>query len=233
MVPNNKNKGGEKMGYRTAQQRPKTNHFNRFERFTKLQVWPAYVGCLSAFFYAVFVRFYQAAGGEIGLPGVLEEGMDQFYMTSYVAGLLIMFCGFALIALVKPWSKIVPQQVPIIGSKRIHPLLLLIPTLTGTAYLIAHGASGILTKLLHLLGVITLRFPAWIELDIRQFVLWDLLFYEPWFLFMGIMAGLTAAHYAQASDIKPTTFRIGTILFVFVVIILTVQFVVEIISNFS
>ena len=94
-------------------------------------------------------------------------------MASYLAGLLIMFCGFALIALVKPWSKTVPHYVPIIGGKKIPPFLLLIPTLSGTASL-AHGISGILTKTLHLLGLITLRFPGWTELDIGQLVLWDM-----------------------------------------------------------
>ena len=209
------------MESRTSHQKPKTTLLNRFERFTKSSVWPAYVGCLLAFLYAVFVRFYHAAGGEIGFPGEIEAGMDQFYMASYLAGLLIMFCGFALIALVKPWSKTVPHYVPIIGGKKIPPFLLLIPTLSGTAFLLAHGISGILTKTLHLLGLITLRFPGWTELDIGQLVLWDLLFYEPWFLSMGILAGLTAAHYAQGSNIRPSTFRIGTILFVFVVLILT------------
>lgn len=46
-----------------------TDELNFFERFTKSSVWPAYVGCLLAFIYAVFVRFYQAAGGMIGMPG--------------------------------------------------------------------------------------------------------------------------------------------------------------------
>lgn len=32
--------------------------------------------------------------------------------------------------------------------------------------------------------------PGFIKVDIRDLALWDLLFYEPCFIFLGIMAGL-------------------------------------------
>ena len=204
---------------------------NFFERFTKSSVWPAYAGCISAFMYAVFVRFYQAAGGTIGIPGQMKDS-TTIYMGSYIAGVAIMFCGFALITLIKPWSRIVPLHIPVIGGRRIHPLILLTPTLVGTAFLIAHGVSGMITRTLQLADIIKLDFPGFIKVDVRELALWDLLFYEPWFVFMGIMAGLTAAHYAQASSVQQYIFRRVTILYLIIVFLLTALFVLSMIFDF-
>jgi hypothetical protein len=209
-----------------------TTRMNFFERFTKSSIWPAYIGCLVAFLYAVFVRFYHAAGGTIGMPFEMKDP-SILYMGSYIAGLAIMFCGFVLIALVKPWSRIIPLRVPLIGGKKIHPLILLIPTLFGTAFLLTHGVSGMITKSLLLANVITIDFPALVEVDVHELVLWDLFFYEPWFLFMGIMAGLTAAYYAQASGIRQSTFRWGTVLFLIVVFLLSALITSSIIFDFT
>lgn len=209
-----------------------TDELNFFERFTKSSVWPAYVGCLLAFLYAVFVRFYQAAGGMIGMPGEMKDS-TMIYMGSYIAGLAIMFCGFTLIALIKPWSKIIPLKVPLIGGRKIHPLIVLTPTLVGTAFLIAHGISGMITKALLLADIITMDFPEFVEVNVRELALWELFLYEPWFVLLGIMAGLTAAHYAQASGIRKSTFRRGTILILIMVFLLTALFVASIIFNFT
>ena len=208
------------------------DELNFFERFTKSSVWPAYVGCLLAFIYAVFVRFYQAAGGMIGMPGKMKDP-TMIYMGSYIAGLAIMSCGFILIALIKPWSRIVPLQVPLIGGRKIHPLIVLTPTLVGTAFLIAHGVSGMITRALLLAGIITLDFPGFVEVNVRELALWEFFFYEPWFVLLGIMAGLTAAHYAQASGIRQSTFRRGTILILIMVFLLTALFVASIIFDFT
>ena len=208
-----------------------TQSLNFFERLTKSSVWPAYVGCISAFMYAVFVRFYQAAGGTIGIPGEMKDP-EVIHMGNYIAGVAILFCGLALIALIKPWSRIVPINIPVIGGRRIHPLLLLTPTLIGAAFLMAHGVSGIITRILLLVGFIELDFPGFIKIDVRELALWELLFYEPWFVFMGIMAGLTSAHYAQASQVKQTIFRLGTIFYLMIVFLLTALFVLSIIFDF-
>ncbi|WP_240035130.1 hypothetical protein [Neobacillus notoginsengisoli] len=132
-----------------------TERLNAFELWIHKAVWPAYIGCFWAVSYAVFVRFYQAAGGTLGLPGQFENP-EAVQMGSYYAGVLIMACGFILIALVKPWGRIVPAWVPLIGGKAVHPLIILIPTLSCTAYLIAHAISGIITKALLLANVITI-----------------------------------------------------------------------------
>ncbi|WP_245987529.1 hypothetical protein [Cohnella lupini] len=114
---------------------------NAFERFTKTSVWPGYVGCVWAVLYAVFVRFYQAAGGSIGIPGQ-PINPETLAMVSYIAGLIIMVCGFVLIALVKPWGRVVPNWIPFVGGRKIHRLIILIPTLICTAFLIAHGTAS-------------------------------------------------------------------------------------------
>jgi hypothetical protein len=205
---------------------------NAFERFTKTSVWPAYVGCIWALMYAVFIRFYQAAGGTFGLDGQPKDPKG-FHMASYIAGIIIMLCGFILIGLVKPWGRVVPKRVPLIGGIKIHRFLILIPTLLCTAFLIAHGAAGIITRALHLAGVITLHdFPGFVILDVDKMALWELLIYEPWFLIMGILAGLTAAHYALASGVSLSTFRRGTIIYLIFVFLLTSLFVSAIIFDF-
>ena len=206
---------------------------NLFERFTKTSVWPAYAGFLMALFYAIFVRFYEAAGGKIG--GGESQFKDPivlqgFYMASYIAGVIILICGFILLALVKPWGKVIPANIPLIGGTQIHRLLILIPTLVCTAFLLAHGMSGIITKSLYLCGVITIHFPNLIG-DLRNMALWDLLFYEPWFVIMGILAGLTAAHYAQATGASPRTFRRGTVIYLVLIVLLTTLFVLAISRN--
>jgi len=205
---------------------------NAFERFTKKSVWPAYVGFIWAFMYSVFIRFYQAAGGTLGFDGQPKD-LKGFHMASYIAGLLILFCGFVLIALVKPLGRVVPKRVPLIGGKKIHRLLIIIPTLICTAFLIAHGAAGIITRALHLVGVIKLHdFPGFVKLDVNKMAIWDLCVYEPWFFIMGILAGLTAAYYAQASGVSPSTFRRSTIIFLIFVFLLTSLFVSAIVFDF-
>ena len=52
-----------------------------------------------------------------------------------------------------------------------------------------------MTKPLHLLGVIDLEFPGWARLDEGALILWDLLFYEPWFLGLGVLVTLGALHH--------------------------------------
>jgi hypothetical protein len=210
-----------------------TFRLNAFERLTKTSVWPGYVGCIWALIYAVFVRFYEAAGGITESYGQLKDP-EPFQMVSYFAGVLIMFCGFVLLGLVKPWGKVVPSWVPLFGGRKIHRLIILVPTLFCTAYLIAHGVAGMITKVLFLAGAITINVQThnWIVIDMHSLALWDLLFYEPWFLIMGILAGLTAAHYAQASGVSLSTLRRNTVLFLIIVFLLTALLVSSIVFDF-
>ncbi|MCJ8007754.1 DUF3995 domain-containing protein [Lederbergia wuyishanensis] len=197
-----------------------------FEEYLKKSVWPAYVGCIWAILYAVFVRFLEAAGGGIISTNGQFEDPEALSMASYIAGVVIMFCGFCLLGLVKPWGKIVPLWIPMIGGRKIHPLVMLIPTLFGTAFLLAHAISGMLTKTLFLAGIININFPGWVELNAHSLALWDLFFYEPWFLIMGLLAGLSAAHYALTSTIRPTIIKRFSIYYLLFVLLLIILFVV-------
>lgn len=203
-----------------------------FERFTKTAVWPAYAGCIWALLYAVFVRFYQAAGGPIGMAGEPVD-LEAFYMASYIAGVEIVLCGFILIGLVKPWGKVLPEWVPFLGGRKIPRLVVLLPTLAFTAFLIAHGVAGIVTKALYLGGVITMHFTGWSVLDAHSLALWDLLFYEPWFVIMGVLSGLTAAHYAQSTCGSLSSWRRNTIIYLIAVFLLTALMVYMIIDQFA
>ncbi|MBS4196029.1 DUF3995 domain-containing protein [Lederbergia citri] len=208
-------------------------YLNGFERFTKKSAWPAYAGCMWAVLYAIFVRFLEAAGGGIITTYGRAEDPEALYMASYIAGVVIMLCGFCLLGLVKPWGKIVPRWIPLISGRNIHPLVLLIPTLSGTAFLLAHAISGMLTKSLFLAGVITINFPGWAELNPHSLALWDLFFYEPWFLIMGLLAGLAAAHYAFTSTIRLIVIRRFTIYYLLFILLLTILFVIGTIIKFS
>ncbi|MEC0210882.1 DUF3995 domain-containing protein [Paenibacillus ehimensis] len=208
--------------------------WSAFERFTKRSVWPAYAGCVWAFLYAVFVRFYQAAGGTIGLSGQPRSPETGLYMASYIMGVLILICGFILLGLVKPWGRIVPAWVPWIAGKPIPRAVILIPTLLCTAFLLAHGAAGIVTRALFLASVIDIHLPEqyWIDMDLHDMALWDLLVYEPWFLMMGLLSGLTAAHYAQASGVSPSALKRSTMLYLLFVVLLTALFICSIVFDF-
>lgn len=144
--------------------------------------WTAYAACVWAIAYAVFVRFYQAAGGTIGLAGRFEDP-DGFRRASLLAGLLIAVVGLGALALVRPWGLRIPRW------------LLIVPALAGSVYAMAHALVAYVSKTLHLLGVLDLDFKGWAELDERKLFLWDLLFYEPWFLGLGILVTLAALHH--------------------------------------
>ncbi|SFJ39928.1 hypothetical protein SAMN02799624_04309 [Paenibacillus sp. UNC496MF] len=195
------------------------------------KVCPGYIGCFWAVIYAVFVRFYQAAGGPVGLPGRLAE-LEGFQMASYFAGVVVLLAGFYLLGLVKPWGRTVPSWLPLIGGKNVHPLLLLVPALIGCAFSIAHGVSGVITKILYLAGIITIQIPGWIELDVRGLILWDLLFYEPWFIVMGILAGMAAWNYAKDTKILQPFLRRSANLYLCLIVLLTALFVSAIIFDF-
>ena len=52
-----------------------------------------------------------------------------------------------------------------------------------------------LAKPLHALGVVELQFDGWAHRDETAHFLWDLLFYEPWFLGLGVLITLGALHH--------------------------------------
>ena len=102
---------------------------------------------------------------------------------SLLAGAGILLVGLGALSLVRPWGLRLPRW------------LIIIPALTGSAYAAAHALTAYVTKPLHLLGVVDLEFRGWAELDEDALILWDLLFYEPWFLGLGTLVTLGTLHH--------------------------------------
>lgn len=144
--------------------------------------WAGYAAAAWAIAYAVFVRFYQAAGGTIGLPGQVEDP-DGLRRASAAAGVLILLAGLGALAFVRPWGLRLPRA-PVIAL-----------ALAGSVFAIGHAITAYVTKPLHALGVIDLDFKGWETVNETKLILWDLLFYEPWFLGLGVLVTLGALHH--------------------------------------
>lgn len=153
--------------------------------------------------YAVLVRFYQAAGGEIGLPGTMKpEFAAELGMASYAAGLLILVGGLACLVLTRPVMRRVPRWSPVAAGDEVSPWILgplcLAPVVAGGIYSASHAVFGIITKVMDLVSPGTVHYPdVWVNLDRTSAALWGILFYEPWFLVMGICLLLSAWRYLR------------------------------------
>jgi hypothetical protein len=144
--------------------------------------WAGYAACAWAIAYAVGVRGYQGLGGTVGLAGTFTDPA-QMRRASLLAGAGIFLVGIGALALVRPWGLRLPRR------------LVLVPALGGSAYAAAHAFTAYVTKPLHLAGVVQLRFDGWAHRDQTAQFLWDLLFYEPWFLGLGLLVTLGALHH--------------------------------------
>jgi hypothetical protein len=144
--------------------------------------WAGYAAFGWAVAYAIGVRGYQGLGGTLGLAGRFEDpaAMRQ---ASLLAGVGILLAGFGCLALVRPWGLRLPRR------------LVIIPALAGSAYAAAHALTAYITKPLHALGVVHLQFDGWAQRDETGQFLWDLLFYEPWFLGLGVLVTLGTLHH--------------------------------------
>jgi hypothetical protein len=144
--------------------------------------WAGYAAFAWAAAYAIVVRGYHGLGGTIGLAGTFEDPAAM-RRASLVAGVGILVAGFGALALVRPWGLRLPRR------------LVIVPALAGSAYAAAHALTAYITKPLHALGVVELRFDGWAERDETAQFLWDLLFYEPWFLGLGVLVTLATLHH--------------------------------------
>jgi hypothetical protein len=144
--------------------------------------WAGYAAFAWAAAYAIGVRGYQGLGGTLGLSGTFADpaGMRR---ASLLAGAGILLVGFGALAFVRPWGLRLPRR------------LVVIPALLGSAYAMAHALTAYVTKPLHALGVVHLQFHGWAHRNPTGQFLWDLLFYEPWFLGLGILVSLGALHH--------------------------------------
>ena len=141
--------------------------------------WAGYAAFAWAAAYAIGVRGYQGLGGTIGLAGTFSDpaGMRR---ASLVAGAGILLVGIGALAFVRPWGLRLPRW------------LVIVPALVGSSYAMAHALTSYVTKPLHALGVVELRFDGWAERDETGQFVWDLLFDEPWFLGLGVLFTLGA-----------------------------------------
>lgn len=171
--------------------------------------------------YAVLVRFYHAAGGEIGVAGkVSEQYVATLQMVSYLTGLVILVGSRRLSGACPPAVPRLPRWVPRVGGTEApHGLVravVLAPALFGGTYAIGHWMTGTLTKILDLTGVITVEISeAWVTRDRVAGDLWEIFFYEPWFLAMGACLVLSGLQYARDSGVSRRAVRIvGTVMLV-------------------
>jgi hypothetical protein len=154
-----------------------------------------------AVFYAVFVRFYQAAGGRIGLPERITDP-ERLHFASYLAGLLILVGGAACFVLTRRWTATLPRPLVLVA--------VVAPVVAGGVFALAHGVAGVVMNVLDLTGVLTLDKPlladptpaaraadAW----------WNILFYQPWFAAMGVCLLLCARAYVRAAGFGPSAVR--------------------------
>jgi hypothetical protein len=102
---------------------------------------------------------------------------------SLIAGAGILVVGVGALAFVRPWRLRLPRW------------LVIVPALIGSAYAAAHALTAYVTKPLHALGVVELPFHGWAERRETSQFLWDLLFYEPWFLGIGVLVTFGALHH--------------------------------------
>ena len=156
--------------------------------------WAAYAASAWALAYAVGVRGYQGLGGTLGLAGTFDDP-DAMRRASLLAGSGILLVSVGALSLVRPWGLRLPRW------------LIIIPALTGSTYAAAHALTAYVTKPLHSLGVIDLEFRGWAELDEGTLILWDLLFYEPWFLGLGVLVTLGALHHFRRTGGSPAGAR--------------------------
>jgi hypothetical protein len=144
--------------------------------------WQAYAASALAIAYAVLVRGYQGLGGRIGISGTFQDpaAMER---ASLRAGALLLAVGVGALALVRPWGL------------RLDRRLVLAPALAGAAFAIAHALTAYVTKSLQLLGLTELDYRGWRTVDEGALIAWDLLFYEPWFLALGLLVTAGALHH--------------------------------------
>jgi hypothetical protein len=149
---------------------------------TRSFAWAPGAAAVWAITYAIGVRGYQGLGGTLGLPGRLEDPA-ALQRASLLAGVFLLLVGLASLSLGRRWLLRLPRP------------LVLVPALAGSTYALGHALTGFITKPLHLLGVIDLEFRGWAHVNETGLALWDILFYEPWFLGLGVLVTLASVHH--------------------------------------
>lgn len=191
---------------------------NPVTRDDRLVPRPAAWGFGLAVFYAVFVRFYQAAGGTIGLGDSVPADPAGLQLASYLAGLLILVGGVACLYLASPVLRHFPFWMPGLGGRPIPARVLVplcaVPSMLGGLYAVIHGLSGLITNTLSVVGSADVAIPAeaWVSYDRTALDVWGLVLYEPWFLAMGLCLVLCVSRYARELGIGEHALRRAALL---------------------
>lgn len=163
-------------------------------------------GFIVAVWYSVFIRFYQSAGGMIGVTEPMTAG---FRWASYTAGLMILVGAAACLYLTQPglrampaWSAIRPgAEVP----RVVSVICCAIPTSVAAIVAVGHGAGGGLAKALEAAGIGVASIHGGAAATSAAGLAWELLVYEPWFVLFGLFLGWSVIGFLRQSGVHAAT----------------------------
>ena len=146
----------------------------------------AYAAAIVAFGYAV-PSLYWAAGGH-GLVSTVGGYVEQFarrggavpVLVALAAAALKVAGGLLALALVRPWGRVVPRRLLLIGSAAASALLTVYGGLNVAV------AALVLSGVIHPAGVVNRTALRW------HAGVWDL-----WFLVWGVLLTLATAGYRR------------------------------------
>lgn len=148
--------------------------------------WPAYAAAVVAAVYAL-VSFYWAFGGTAGvgtLGGRLEEmarsGDPAVLWLAGVAGVLKLAGAVLALALVRPWGRVVPRRLLLVGAW------------AGAVVLVVYGGLYVGAGALVLGGVV--EGPGAGD---RGALWWHVLVWDLWFLVWGVLLGVAAWRFGR------------------------------------
>jgi hypothetical protein len=128
--------------------------------------------------YALY-RSYYALGGTWGILGT-PASHEQWIRINAIASAMLLVTAALAIATVPGWRN--PRAVP----------WLLVFCWLVTVTCVGHAAIAMPSRVLSLMGVVTIEYPFWEAIDARKADLQDLFFNEPWFLIEGLLWGSLA-----------------------------------------
>ncbi|WP_344309270.1 DUF3995 domain-containing protein [Fodinicola feengrottensis] len=147
---------------------------------TSTKRWSGYAGLVWALAY-IPIHIYWAFGGSAAFLGLARTNAD-FQIANWGASVVLLGAGLTAFALVRPWGRLLPRW-----------------GLLGTAWIGAvagslHFVAFTVVVVLRLTGVMAV--PDYTPL-LRGADLWNLLVFEPWFLFMGIFLAVAAIQHVR------------------------------------
>jgi hypothetical protein len=147
-------------------------------------------------------RMAMAVGIPVGASDQIREERYGFpgWGTAYVFGLSFLLVGLALLTLglVQRWGEVVPRWMPLIGGRRVPPLVAVVPAGVG---------AGALTLLW--VSIMSNVEPIWVYygLDGAERVLMTLC-YAPLLLWGPLLGAVTLSYHRRhrpgATDVRPT-----------------------------